>query len=261
MRLGLVILALAVGPAAAAPSPAPVQVMIVGDYHMSNPGRDIVNVKADDVLSPIRQAQIAAVTTALARFHPTKVAAEWDADTVTERWPKYLSGTLPPSRNEVVQLGFRLAKAAGARMFGIDVEGDFPYEAVQTFAAAHGLTPLLDQQQALVERHVGEEQAVIARDGVAAGLRWINDPARIAVDNDFYRATLRIGAGKDQPGADLLTAWYRRNFQICANLLLLSAPGDRIVVFYGSGHAFLLRQCVTETPGLRLVEPDNYLPR
>ena len=33
------------------------------------------------------------------------------------------------------------------------------------------------------------------------------------------------------------------------------------MVFYGSGHAFLLRQCVSETPGFRLVEPNDYLPR
>ena len=58
-----------------------------------------------------------------------------------------------------------------------------------------------------------------------------------------------------------LTAWYRRNFLICANLLQLSRPGDRIVVFYGAGHAFLLRQCVQETPGFKLVEPNDYLPR
>jgi hypothetical protein len=48
---------------------------------------------------------------------------------------------------------------------------------------------------------------------------------------------------------------------ICANLVQLARPGDRIVVFYGSGHAFLLRQCVAETPGFRLVEANAYLPR
>jgi hypothetical protein len=56
-----------------------------------------------------------------------------------------------------------------------------------------------------------------------------------------------------------MTAWYRRNFLICANLMQLSQPGDRIVVFYGDGHALLLRQCVSETPGMALVEPDDYL--
>ncbi|HSM95857.1 MAG TPA: hypothetical protein VLT91_07430, partial [Rhizomicrobium sp.] len=56
---------------------APVTVMIVGDFHMSNPGKDLHNVEADDMLSPTRQAEIAAVSDALARFHPTIVAAEW----------------------------------------------------------------------------------------------------------------------------------------------------------------------------------------
>jgi hypothetical protein len=32
------------------------------------------------------------------------------------------------------------------------------------------------------------------------------------------------------------------------------------VVFFGSGHAYLLRQCVNETPGLKLVEANDYLP-
>jgi hypothetical protein len=37
--------------------------------------------------------------------------------------------------------------------------------------------------------------------------------------------------------------------------------GDRVVVFYGSGHALLLRQCVSETPGFALVEANDYLPK
>ena len=102
--------------AATKPAAAPVtSVMIVGGYHMSNPGHDLHDVHADDVLAPRRQKEIVAITNALARFHPTKVAVEWDAPVVAERYPKYLAGTLPPSRNEVVQLGFRLANTAHAQ--------------------------------------------------------------------------------------------------------------------------------------------------
>jgi len=71
---------------------------------------------------------------------------------------------------------------------------------------------------------------------------------------------LHIGEGSEQPGVDLLTGWYRRNFAICANVIQNSHSGDRIVVFYGSGHAFLLRQCIAETPGFQLVEPNRFLP-
>jgi hypothetical protein len=241
---------------------APVQVMIVGVFHMSNPGHDLHNLKADDVLTPGRQAEIEAASAGLAKLRPTQVAVEWPADVVAERYPKYLAGTLPPSRNEVVQLGFRLAKAAGLKaVHGIDVDGDFPYPPLEAYAKAHGQMPLLEAQHALIEKSLQELQGALAQGGVSAALRLLNDPARLAGDNGFYRTTLRIGSGAQQPGADLLTAWYRRNFLICANLVQLSQPGDRIVVFYGSGHAFLLRQCVTETPGFELVEPNGFLPK
>lgn len=239
----------------------PVSVMVIGDFHMSNPGQDLHNVSVADVLQPEQQAEIAKVTDALTGFHPTGVMAEWPADVASERYAQYLAGTLPASRNEVVQLGFRLAKAAGLKHFyGIDVDGEFPYDAVQAFAKAHGQSEILDRAGAEIETFVQAQAAILRTKGIAATLRYLNDPERLNHDNSFYRQTLRIGAGSEQPGVDLLTAWYRRNFQICANLIQNSHPGDRIVVFYGSGHAFLLRQCIAETPGFTLVEPNRYLP-
>ena len=251
-------------PALAAPAaapPKPVQVMIVGVFHMSNPGHDMHNLQVDDVLAPKRQAEIEAISKALGRFHPTAVAAEWDAPLVAERYPKYLAGTLGPSHNEVVQLGFRLAKASGARMIGVDADGDFPYPAVEAYAKAHGQAGLLAAADRDAVQSVQAEGRLLANSGISGLLRYLNDPQRLKGDNAFYRTMLKVGGGADQPGADLLTGWYRRNFLICAHLVQLAKPGDRVVVFFGSGHAFLLRQCVQETPGFALVEPNDYLPR
>lgn len=241
---------------------APVDVMIVGTFHMSNPARDLHNISVEDVLQPKPQAQIAAVVEGLARFHPTMVATEWDPGTPEPRYDVYLKGTLAPSRNEVVQLGFRLARTAGlSTVHGIDVDGDFPYDAVDAYAKAHGETALLDEQNAQTEAFVQKMTVMIRDEGIAAALRYLNSPDMVAHGNDFYRTMLKIGGGATQPGADLETAWYGRNFRICANLLQLAHPGDRIVVFYGSGHGLLLRQCVAETPGFRLVETNDYLPK
>ena len=243
------------------PSP-PIEVMIVGVFHMANPGRDLHNLKADDMLEPKRQTEIAALTDALARFKPTKVGVEWPEDVVSERYQQYLDGTLPPSRNEVVQLGFRLAKTAKSDgVYSLDADGDFPYERLKNFAETRGFGPLLDEQNATIQKQVDEQARLLADKGVAPALRFLNDPARIKDSNGFYRSLLRVGAAGDQPGADLVAAWYHRNFLICANLLQLAKPADRIVVFFGAGHAFLLRQCVMETPGLKLIEPNDYLPK
>lgn len=241
-------------------SATPIEVMVVGVFHMSNPGHDIHNLKVDDVLEPKRQREIVAVTDALARFRPTKVGVEWPADIVADRYNQYLAGTLAPSRNEVVQLGFRLAKKTGAEVYSLDADGDFPYQRLKNFAETRDFSKLLDEMNAAIQHDVDEQARLLAQKGVSADLRFLNDPVRLSKDNAFYRDMLRIGLGDDQPGADLTASWYHRNFLICANLLQLAKPGDRIAIFFGSGHAFLLRQCVTETPGFRLVEPNDYLP-
>lgn len=247
--------------AQAEPSPL-VEVMVVGGFHMSNPGRDLHDVQVDDVLAPKRQREIGRVNAALARFKPTKVAVEWPKAVVAERYPKYLAGTLPPSRNEVVQLGFNLAKTARAQgVFGIDVDGEFPYDKVQAFAAAHGQGEVLDAVNAASEARVHRLSNILATKGISAARRYLNDPNSVKADNSFYGDMLRMGAGDDQPGAELNTAWAHRNYLICANLIQLAKPGDRIVVFFGSGHGFFLRQCVAETPGMKLVAANAFLPR
>ena len=254
-------LLLAVVPPPLAAAAEPVAVMIVGTFHMANPGQDLHNLAADDVLAPRRQAELAAVAEGLSRFRPTRVAVEWPAALVTERYGAFRAGTLAPSRNEVVQLGFRLAQANRLMTVdGIDVDGDFPYDAVDAYAKQHGQSKILEAAGAEVQAFVDEMGKRLGSGSVGSVLRFLNDPARLASDNAFYRAMLRIGGVDAQPGADLLTAWYRRNFLICARLIQSMQPGDHVVVFYGSGHAFLLRQCVTETPGLRLVEPNDFLP-
>ena len=237
-----------------------VQVMIVGGFHMSG-GHDMHNVQVDDVLAPKRQAEIQAVVDGIAKFRPTMVDAEWDEPYTSQKYADYLAGKLAPSHNEVVQLGFRLAKRANIPVHGIDVDGDFPYDPVEAYAKAHGETALLDTANADIQNMVDTISRTLATGTISQTLRYLNDPARIARDNDFYRNMLRVGGAAEQPGADLLAAWYKRNFHICANLVQLAKPGDRIVVFYGSGHAFLLRQCVQEMPGFTLVEANDYLPK
>ena len=247
--------------AASAPKPQPVQVMVVGVFHFSNPGQDIGNVQVPDVTTPERQAEIARIVAGVNRFHPTAVAAEWDAATVDERWAKYQAGTLPPSKNEVVQLGFRLGKLAGARVFGADMDGDFPFGPVIDWTKAHGMEGFESQVMAEIQAEVGGTSERLAHGTLGAELWRMNQPAEIQRATRFYTDALRLGGGNEQPGADLNGAWATRNYRICARIIQESKSGDRVVVFFGAGHAYLLRRCFSETPGFVLVEPNRYLPR
>jgi hypothetical protein len=95
--------------------------------------------------------------------------------------------------------------------------------------------------------------------GIRSTLRLTNSPAWLVKVNAVYPLMLRVGGGDDQPGAALLKAWHGPNFRICANLVQHAKLRGRIVVFIGAGHELLLRQCISQSPGFKLVEPNNYL--
>jgi hypothetical protein len=37
-------------------------------------------------------------------------------------------------------------------------------------------------------------------------------------------------------------------------------PGDRVLVIFGSGHAYALRHCLSGLSNYKLVEANDYLP-
>lgn len=239
----------------------PARVVIVGTYHFSNPGQDQANVEAVDVTVPQRQAELQAVADALAKFEPTLVGVEWPADTASTEYAQYLDGSLPPSTNEVVQLGFRLAKQRGLKqVHGLDVSGDFPFEAVQAWAQANGKTDALGALMTQAQAITGRITALQATHSIGGVLHEMNTSQAIDESASFYAEFLRYGKGEEQPGVALNAAWAQRNFAICARLLQALQPGDRAVVFYGQGHVHLLRQCLGVAPGVELVEANAFLP-
>lgn len=242
--------------------PAPAKVMIVGTFHLDNPGRDVFNVQVDDVLTEKRQAELAGIARALARFEPTEVMVEWPKALADERYASFRADKLPPSRNEVVQLGFRLAAMRELEhVQGIDVAGEFPFDPVKAYAGSHGMQPRLDAALAGAGKEVQELSRRVREGSLGSVLRYMNSPSRALGNHGFYMDMLRYGDGDTQPGARLVGAWYARNLAICARLLQSLSAGGRAVVFFGEGHAYLLRQCVVEAPEVELVEANEYLPK
>lgn len=236
------------------------QVMLVATSHFANPGKDLHNVKAIDVLAPERQREIDAVVRSLARFEPNVVAVEWPAEIVHERYAAYRKGALADSSNEVVQLGFRLARARDLdRVHGIDADGDFPFEPVMEWAKRHGRADEIDGIMAAGAAEVRRISELQGRASIGDVLRYMNQPDAIARNHAFYPRLLRMGSGEEQPGAALLAAWYERNLRICARLLQVLEPGDKAVVFYGQGHIHLLRECVNEQHDIETVDALRYL--
>src|SRR4051812_24717505 len=125
--------ALSQQPAGSSVEAARAEVLVLGVYHMANPGHDLFNTNADDVLAPKRQQEIAELMEVLKRFRPTKVAIEVDPwnDRITKEYSDYLSGKYTLTRNEIDQIGYRLAKELGQqKVYAVDADGDFPWQRV-----------------------------------------------------------------------------------------------------------------------------------
>jgi len=249
-------------------SSAPLQVMVLGTYHFGNPGQDLHNMKADNVLTPEKQAELADVAARLARFKPTKIAVEAlseRADLTAKKFDGFTPDTLTKDPDERVQIAFRLAQQLGQNsVYGIDEQSDkidyFPFDKVESYAKAHDKTALLDRLHAQVEQMMKQMEAEQKTTPMRKMLAHMNDPARINADHrEFYYALLRLGNATEQPGADLNGAWYLRNAKIFAKLTQIARPAGRVLVVFGSGHAYWLRHFVQNTPGFQLVEPNDYL--
>jgi len=237
------------------------EVLVLGVYHMANPGHDIFNMPADDVLAPGRQQEIAELAAVLKRFKPTKIAIENDSQKkLNDRYAKYLAGEYVLTPNEIDQVGLRLAKELGhTAIYAVDADGDFPFQRVINFAKASGQSAKLDAHLAQIGAMVKAQGDYLKSHTVLQTLLYMNADAKVAQDVGFYYLEAHYGEPGDYAGPDLLAEWYRRNIRIFNNVTkLVASPDDRILVIFGAGHLGWLRQAFGSDPTLRLRKLEEF---
>ena len=238
-----------------APSPARAEVLVLGVYHMANPGRDIFNMQADDVLAPKRQVEIAQVIAALEKFNPTKIAVEGDvfSDRIPKAYADYLAGKHELTRNEIEQIGFRLAKELGHKtVYAEDADGEFPFPHVVNYAKASGRSKELDAILAEIGGMVKAEGAFLASHTILETLLYMNADS-VAEDVGWYYLAAHFGEPGDWAGADLVSEWFRRNMRIFSNVVRLAdSPNERVLVIFGAGHLGWLQHDFASDPHCRL---------
>ena len=243
----------------ASPALAQPALLVVGSAHFANPGRDAVNIQVEDVLTPRRQHEIMAVVDRLAAFHPTHVAVEWPRDKQAEldkRYRDYRAGKYVLSRSERDQIGLRLAaKLNLPRVDAVDWNGmppgDFKNYDFEAWGKAHGFAGKLAAIFDPAKTPIGP----MGQRSVGDWLLQINQPETLATLHRTYFDMAAIGSAKEQPGAAWVGTWYARNLRILGNLrTIASRPDDRVLVVYGAGHAYLLRQMGRESGAFRVLD-------
>ena len=270
MRFILVLLGMVVAwpsPVAATQKPP---LLIVGTPHFGNPGRDTVNVRVADVMTPDRQREIEAVVAGLAAFRPTRVAVEWPAEEqarLDQRYADFRAGRFVLTSNERDQIGLRLAARLGlARVDAVDWSGDAPGPASDydypAFAEARGRG---DEWRTRVSRWQAEADAqtrLMSCTPISAWIRRVNTPEARLANHRSYFYVAQIGEAQGaNPGAAWVGTWYARNLRILNNLRAIAPrPADRVVAIYGWGHGHLLDQQARESGDFDVADSLAYLP-
>ena len=238
------------------------EILVLGTYHMDNPGHDLHNIHADDVLLPERQQEITQLVEVLKRFHPTRIAVESNVGSsrVAKQYADYLAGNYTLSRNEVDQIGYRLARELGHRtVYAVDEDGDFPYERLLNYVKANGMTARLDSISAGTTERVDAEDKFLHSHTILQMLDYLNSDSTVARDVAWYLGVVRFGDPYEYAGPDLVASWYQRNIRIYHNIFsLIDSPSDRVLVIYGAGHLGWLRQDIANDASVTLRKLSDF---
>ncbi len=238
------------------------KILLLGAFHFENPGLDYVKGEVPDVMTPERQKEIAEIVEKLRRFKPTKVVVEWPVGRQNElhsQYAAYRAGTRELTRNEIDQLGFRLAALEKLEtVYAIDVKGDMDLDPV--IAAAQKNHPdFMAAFAELMENDIQPQMRMQKEKPLRETLLFINDPERLQRGHGIYMRMAAVGDAANPVGAEQTAIWYARNIRIFGHLARIASPDDRIVVIYGSGHVPILEQLVREMPGMSVVRAKDYL--
>ena len=269
--LAVAFIGAASGAAAQPPLHESVQVMVLGTWHFDNPGLDVVNVEAEDVRTERRQRELEAIAAALAEFRPTKVMVEKVArtpDLVDSAFASFSPKLLREKKDERFQIAYRLAHRLGHdKVYAIDEqpsEGEpdyFPFGKVIEVAKSKDQMATLQESMAAVEADKKSFQEKQGRASLASLLAEENQPSPWKTGIGGYYEVLGVGDTETQPGAELNAYWYMRNAKIFGKLMKVAEPGDRILVIFGTSHAYWLRHFAKEVRGFENVDPTLYLER
>lgn len=221
------------------------KVLLLGMFHFENPGLDAVKYTTIDVMQAKSQRYLEALSKRLAGFRPTRILLEYPEESeaaIQQRYTGYLAGHYELGRNEIYQLGFRIARLAGhKRVYGFDRQA--PADESKLWDYLHSHAP---EKEAQFMAMIAKLSARLEHEHRTLSLRQLleqtNAESEDRANKGFYMLLNDVGADEGQfHGADASANWWHRNFRMYAVVQSHAKAGERVLVIGGSGHVAILR--------------------
>lgn len=241
-------------------------IMILGSYHFEPSNSDVSNIEPGDVTSSIFQQELSELIEKLKGYKPTKIAIELlpqYEDGFNEQYQQFVAGHYKLNTNERQQIAMRLGKAlAHKKIFAVDAEADFSFDALQDAATQSGEEERL---QSIVQHKIPEitnevEALVLDKTkSVKEVFRLINSPEWLNKNDSVYFEIAPIGNRYNHAGAELVANWYLRNLKIAANVQdIVDDKNDRVLILFGAGHKQQLERALASM-GFSIEDPRVYI--
>jgi hypothetical protein len=250
--------------------PPQTKVMTLGVFHFAYPNLDAVVVAEEDQISVLDepyQSEIISIVRAIEKFSPTIICVERvpDRQNFTDSlYSLYLDGSLQPARNEIYQLGFRIAKNLNLPgVICVDDPGRHYDNINELFQDSTRLGGLVEHYQnspdSIYQVHTfsGRISSIIDELIRKNSPEYITDRLSIYLLNPFKY--------EEEPGdflgVDFETGrWYNRNLRIFRNVQRMpQSPDDRILLIVGAEHLNLLNLFFDISKEYEFISPLPYL--
>ncbi len=247
-------------------TPTKVKVLLVGTSHWGNYQQadlDVAQTDEIDILSDQYQRELDEIVTKTVAFNPSKIFVE----RTTAYQPKLdsiynlyrTSDWGQKSRNEILQLGFKVAKKLDHnKVYGIDYrETSFPYDSLMKVMKAANQKALISEFENDIKNYEKEYNTLVYHKTPLKDILYaLNDKERRKSDLGWYisKAT-QAGNVDNQIGAFLGSEWMKRNIYSYSIMQKYTQPEDeRIMVLMGASHIAVFENLISYNPDWETVE-------
>ena len=253
-----------------------IKVYLLGTFHFAQTDDDY-NIKEQK-----HQKSIAELCDIIKKQNPNKIFVERQPEyefknKIDSLFLSYVKGRKLKRKNEIYQVGFRVAKKLGhKKVYQCDNPGLYGkyYAEARDYATKNGQMDIMEAKRiGTVTRHddIINEDSVMQNSTLLEYLQWINSKQVMQTSHAAYIANYpQIGStdfynyddDNTLIGAELTADWYRRNIMIYTKMInQLDYKEDAIFLLMGADHIPIVKSLFDANPYFEVIDPSKWLKK